>query len=324
MFIAFMLKASAYSCLQLGADPVWFVLLSGVVSSPGVRLYSLFSVHFHGHVRSKFAATTPASCTRRKEPRRFCSLCEFHPEGDRQLGPCVHHRGGGQHSRCRSRHAALKPWRRKVVAANDTSRHRRAPRLCRPRLLTRACSGVGGSARRTASVRTASNRLTESRTTDKRWILMNELQRRPGGPRPLQRTRSSRRRATPTSSRAAIGSPGRSRARARHDLLALRGHIIDIYDGCVDEDIRIVDVRREQVAAHAADWEFAVPEGHHVNARASSGARALLDRRVAPWYETATKPAATAAQTRRKSQRREIDANHRRPTAFSWSSMPSS
>ena len=31
------------------------------------------------------------------------------------------------------------------------------------------------------------------------------------------------------------------------------GHIIDIYDGCVDEDIRIVDVRHEQVAAHAAD-----------------------------------------------------------------------
>jgi len=31
------------------------------------------------------------------------------------------------------------------------------------------------------------------------------------------------------------------------------GHIIDIYDGCLDEGIRIVDVRHEQVAAHAAD-----------------------------------------------------------------------
>src|ERR1700760_4692897 len=31
------------------------------------------------------------------------------------------------------------------------------------------------------------------------------------------------------------------------------GHIIDIYDGCVDEGIRIVDVRHEQTAAHAAD-----------------------------------------------------------------------
>ena len=31
------------------------------------------------------------------------------------------------------------------------------------------------------------------------------------------------------------------------------GHIIDIYDGCIDHGIRIVDVRHEQVAAHAAD-----------------------------------------------------------------------
>jgi acetolactate synthase-1/2/3 large subunit len=31
------------------------------------------------------------------------------------------------------------------------------------------------------------------------------------------------------------------------------GHIIDIYDGCIDHGIKIVDVRHEQVAAHAAD-----------------------------------------------------------------------
>ena len=52
------------------------------------------------------------------------------------------------------------------------------------------------------------------------------------------------------------------------------GHIIDIYDGCIDEGIRIIDVRHEQVAAHAADWEFAIPEGHHLNARVPSRARA--------------------------------------------------
>ena len=28
------------------------------------------------------------------------------------------------------------------------------------------------------------------------------------------------------------------------------GHIIDIYDGCLDEGIKIIDVRHEQVAAH--------------------------------------------------------------------------
>jgi acetolactate synthase-1/2/3 large subunit len=31
------------------------------------------------------------------------------------------------------------------------------------------------------------------------------------------------------------------------------GHIIDIYDGCTDAGIRIIDVRHEQAAAHAAD-----------------------------------------------------------------------
>ena len=31
------------------------------------------------------------------------------------------------------------------------------------------------------------------------------------------------------------------------------GHIIDIYDGCIDEGIRVIDVRHEQIAAHAAD-----------------------------------------------------------------------
>ena len=31
------------------------------------------------------------------------------------------------------------------------------------------------------------------------------------------------------------------------------GHIIDIYDGCIDEGIKIYNVRHEQVAAHAAD-----------------------------------------------------------------------
>src|SRR6266699_2905454 len=31
------------------------------------------------------------------------------------------------------------------------------------------------------------------------------------------------------------------------------GHIAPIYDGCVDQGIRIVDFRHEQAAAHAAD-----------------------------------------------------------------------
>src|SRR5260221_14098282 len=37
------------------------------------------------------------------------------------------------------------------------------------------------------------------------------------------------------------------------------GHIIDIYDGCLNEGIKIVDVRHEQVAAHAADGYWRGP-----------------------------------------------------------------
>ncbi|MGH7931985.1 MAG: thiamine pyrophosphate-binding protein, partial [Candidatus Binataceae bacterium] len=36
------------------------------------------------------------------------------------------------------------------------------------------------------------------------------------------------------------------------------GHIIDIYDGCLNEGIKIIDVRHEQVAAHAADGYWRV------------------------------------------------------------------
>ena len=31
------------------------------------------------------------------------------------------------------------------------------------------------------------------------------------------------------------------------------GHVMPIYDGCVDEGIGVIDVRHEQTAAHAAD-----------------------------------------------------------------------
>ena len=31
------------------------------------------------------------------------------------------------------------------------------------------------------------------------------------------------------------------------------GHVMGIYDGCIDEQIRVVDVRHEQAAVHAAD-----------------------------------------------------------------------
>src|SRR5437588_12491521 len=39
----------------------------------------------------------------------------------------------------------------------------------------------------------------------------------------------------------------------QHIFTLSGGHIVDIYNGCIDEGIAIIDVRHEQVAAHAAD-----------------------------------------------------------------------
>ncbi|HMK14097.1 MAG TPA: thiamine pyrophosphate-binding protein, partial [Burkholderiales bacterium] len=39
----------------------------------------------------------------------------------------------------------------------------------------------------------------------------------------------------------------------KHIFTISGGHITDIYNGCLDEGIKIIDVRHEQVAAHAAD-----------------------------------------------------------------------
>src|SRR5512140_316585 len=48
-----------------------------------------------------------------------------------------------------------------------------------------------------------------------------------------------------------------SKALARHGVTPLftlcGGHIQAIYDGCLDDNIRVVDVRHEQTAGHAAD-----------------------------------------------------------------------
>src|SRR5262245_832150 len=48
-----------------------------------------------------------------------------------------------------------------------------------------------------------------------------------------------------------------SKALARHGITHLftlcGGHIQAIYDGCLDDNIRVVDVRHEQTAGHAAD-----------------------------------------------------------------------
>jgi acetolactate synthase I/II/III large subunit len=38
-----------------------------------------------------------------------------------------------------------------------------------------------------------------------------------------------------------------------HVFTLCGGHILPIYDGCLNEGIRVIDTRHEQAAAHAAD-----------------------------------------------------------------------
>lgn len=64
---------------------------------------------------------------------------------------------------------------------------------------------------------------------------------------------------SPDSSRAETVSGGHLLARGLRNegvdtiFTLCGGHISDVYDGCLDEGVRIIDVRHEQVAAHAAD-----------------------------------------------------------------------
>jgi hypothetical protein len=58
---------------------------------------------------------------------------------------------------------------------------------------------------------------------------------------------------------AALSTAARSLARALKNagveavFTLSGGHIMPLYDGCIDEGIKIVDVRHEQAAVHAAD-----------------------------------------------------------------------
>src|SRR5258706_9556354 len=38
-----------------------------------------------------------------------------------------------------------------------------------------------------------------------------------------------------------------------HVFTLCGGHILPIYDGCITEDVQVVDMRHEQACAHAAD-----------------------------------------------------------------------
>ena len=77
------------------------------------------------------------------------------------------------------------------------------------------------------------------------------------------------------------------------------GHIIDIYDGCIDEGIKVVDVRHEQAAVHAADaWARCNPGRIGVAAihRPSGN---TVGRSFSEWTARWTRPLRSASSSSR-------------------------
>src|SRR5262245_32810659 len=68
---------------------------------------------------------------------------------------------------------------------------------------------------------------------------------------------STTQRESAAAARTVTGGPLVARALKAEGIEAIftlsGGHIMDIYDGCADAGIKIIDVRHEQAAAHAAD-----------------------------------------------------------------------
>jgi len=172
--------------------------------------------------------------------------------------------------------AALKPWRRKSWRRTIRSRHRRARGFAARRLLTEPCSGVGGSARRQRRFR---NRV---KSFDRKPAQLTKEDTN-------ERAATKTRRATTTAEDTLKPEERRRQRRlGRHRVArALKSEGVDtIFSLCgghsststtaaVDEDIR--DRRRAARAGCSAPRGLGIrrSEGHHVNARASSGARAL-------------------------------------------------
>src|ERR1700745_953996 len=57
-----------------------------------------------------------------------------------------------------------------------------------------------------------------------------------------------------------------------HVFTLCGGHVMSIYDGCIEENIRVVDTRHEQTAGHAADGWSRVT-GQPGVAKVTAGAR---------------------------------------------------
>ena len=154
MLVAFGIEGVGIYCLYLwGADPVWFVLLSGLVFFAWGEIYSLFPSTATDTFGSKFATTNAGLLyTAKGTAALLVPYASTHPEDDGQLGHGLHHRGGCQYSRRRAGHR-----RAQAVATQGRGGEPVAPAQCRggapvvapfrrfPESRSRSMCGIGES-----------------------------------------------------------------------------------------------------------------------------------------------------------------------------------
>ena len=121
MFIAFMLEGiGIFALYKLGADPVWFVILSGLVFFAWGEIYSLFPSTCTDTFGAKFAATNAGLLYTAKGTAAL--LVPYASSIQKTTGSwdLVFLIAAGANILAAVLAIAwLKPWRRKVVAANQ-------------------------------------------------------------------------------------------------------------------------------------------------------------------------------------------------------------
>ncbi len=121
MFIAFGLEGlGIWALYMLGHDPVWFVILSGLVFFAWGEIYSLFPSTCTDTFGAKFATTNAGLLyTAKGTAALLVSDRELHAANIRKLGQGVIIAAGANILASLLAIIVLKPWRRTVVAAAD-------------------------------------------------------------------------------------------------------------------------------------------------------------------------------------------------------------
>ena len=121
MFVAFMLEGlGIFALYKLGADPVWFVILSGMVFFAWGEIYSLFPTTCTDTFGSRFAATNAGLLYTAKGTAAL--LVPYASSIQKSTGSwdaVFLIAAGANILAALLAIGVLKPWRRRVVAAND-------------------------------------------------------------------------------------------------------------------------------------------------------------------------------------------------------------